>query len=73
MDVQIHIFLTSAIVGGEWSTSRPSLFTPAEKAAVTHWVGGCVDPRIGRDDVEKRKFLILPRLEFQPLGRPGRS
>jgi hypothetical protein len=32
-----------------------------------------VDPRAGLDAVEKRKFLILPRLELRPLGRPARS
>jgi hypothetical protein len=30
MDVQIHIFLTSALAGGEWSASRPCRFTPGE-------------------------------------------
>jgi hypothetical protein len=35
VDVQIHIFLTSALVGCEWSPSRPDRFTPG-----THWVGG---------------------------------
>jgi hypothetical protein len=28
MDVQIHIFLISALFGGEWSASRPGRFTP---------------------------------------------
>jgi hypothetical protein len=28
VDVYIHIFLTSAIAGGEWSASRPCRFTP---------------------------------------------
>jgi hypothetical protein len=32
-----------------------------------------VDPRAGLDDVEKRKFLPLPRLELRPLCRPARS
>jgi hypothetical protein len=32
-----------------------------------------VDPRAGLDDVEERKFLILPGLELRPLGRPARS
>jgi hypothetical protein len=32
-----------------------------------------VDPSAGLDDVEKRKFLILPGLELRPLGRPARS
>jgi hypothetical protein len=31
-----------------------------------------VGPRAGLDDV-KRKFLTLPGLELQPLGRPTRS
>jgi hypothetical protein len=30
-------------------------------------------PRAGLDDVEKRKFLSLPGLEFRPLGHPARS
>jgi hypothetical protein len=57
MDVQIHIFLTSELVGGEWSASRPG----------THRIGGWVDPRAGLYDVEKRKFLT------RPLSRPARS
>jgi hypothetical protein len=32
-----------------------------------------VGPRASVDDVEKRKFLILPELELRPLGRPARS
>jgi hypothetical protein len=32
-----------------------------------------VGPRTGLDDVEERKFLILPGLELQPLGRPARK
>jgi hypothetical protein len=34
VDVQIHIFLTSALVLGEWSASRPGRFTPEKRAAV---------------------------------------
>jgi hypothetical protein len=37
VDVEIHIFLTSALVGGELSTSRPGRFTPGEKAPVPIW------------------------------------
>jgi hypothetical protein len=69
----IHIFLTSALGGGEWSASRPGRSNPGERAPVTHWVGGWVDHRAGLDDVEKRKFLTLPGLELRPLGRPARS
>jgi hypothetical protein len=48
-------FLTSALVRGEWSTSRPDCFTPGEWAPGTHWIGGWVNPRTGLDDVERRK------------------
>jgi hypothetical protein len=64
--VYIHIFMTSALVGGEWSASRPCRFTPEERAPGTHWIGGWVDSRAGLDDMEKRQFLILPGLNCNP-------
>jgi hypothetical protein len=67
VDVYIHVILTSAVVGGEWSASHPGRFTPG-----THWTGGWVGPRTGLNDVEKRKFLTLPGLELRPLCRPVR-
>jgi hypothetical protein len=73
VDVKIHVFLTSVLVGGEWSASRPCLFTPEERAPDTHWIKGWVGPRAGLDEVEKRKFLTLPGLELRPLGFPARS
>jgi hypothetical protein len=66
-------FLTSALVGGEWSASRTSRFTPGERAPGTHWIEGWMNLRVGLDDAEKRKFLPLPGLELRPLGRPGRN
>jgi hypothetical protein len=30
-----------------------------------------VDPRVGLEDMENRKFLTLPGLELLPLGRPA--
>jgi hypothetical protein len=69
--VQSHIFLTSALAGGEWSASRPSRFIPGERAPDTHWIGGWVDPRAGLDDVENGKFLTLPGLELRLLGCPA--
>jgi hypothetical protein len=68
----MHIFLTSALVGGEWSDSRPGRFTPGEISLGTHWIGLWVGPEAGLDDV-KRNFLTLPGLELRPLGRPARS
>jgi hypothetical protein len=72
VDVYIHIFLTSALGGGEWSASGPGRFTPEERAPGTYWIGACVGPRACLDDVEKRIFT-LPGLELRPLGRPARS
>jgi hypothetical protein len=63
VDVYIHIFLTSALVGGECSASRPCRSTSRERARSTHCIGGWVGPRAGLDDVEKRKFLTLLGLE----------
>jgi hypothetical protein len=70
VDVQIHIFLISALAVGEWSPSRPGRFTPEEMDPSIHWIGGWVDPRAGLDDVEKRKFLTLSGLELRPLTIP---
>jgi hypothetical protein len=66
------LFLTVAVNGGEWSTSRPGRFTPGERAPGTHWIGGWVDLRAGLDDQEKKKFLTQPGLESRPLRRPAR-
>jgi hypothetical protein len=59
VDVYIHIFLTSALAGGEWSASRPGRFTPG-----AHCIGGWVDSRAGLDNVEKKKFLTFPGREL---------
>jgi ribosome modulation factor len=59
VDGSIHIFLTSALIGGKWSASRLCPFTPEKRAPGTYWIGGWVDPRTGLDDVEKRKFLKI--------------
>jgi hypothetical protein len=62
----MHVFLTSALAGSEWSASRLCRFTLRETAPSTHWIGGL-------DYVEMRKFLTLPEFEVRPLGCPGRS
>jgi hypothetical protein len=40
VDVQTHVSLTSVLVGGEWSASRPGRFTPKETAPGVHWIEG---------------------------------
>jgi hypothetical protein len=57
VNIWIHIFLTSALAGDEWSASRSGRFALGEKAHDTHWIRGWVGPRAGLDDVENRKFL----------------
>jgi hypothetical protein len=70
-DVKIHILLTSALVGEEWSATRPGRFTPGEIVPGTHWIGGWVGPRTGLDDVERKNILLLPGLEFRNLRHPS--
>jgi hypothetical protein len=50
VDVRIHIFLNSALVGGEWLLSRSSRFIPEESVQGTERIGGWVVPRAGLDD-----------------------
>jgi hypothetical protein len=73
VDVQIHIFLISVLVGDKWSPSRPDRFTSGERASGTDWIGGWVDPRAGLDDMVKKQILTLPGLAPRPLGRPASS
>jgi hypothetical protein len=49
VDLLIHIFLTLALVGGEWSAWCPGCFS--------HWTGGRVGARTDIDDVQKVTFL----------------
>jgi hypothetical protein len=73
VDVQTHVFLTSALVAYEWSASRPGRFTPGDSILGSLWIGGWVGPRASQDDMEKGKFLIVLGIELRPLGRPARS
>jgi hypothetical protein len=47
VDVWIHVFLNSALDGGEWSASCPCRFSPGETTPSTHWMGA------GLDDMQK--------------------
>jgi hypothetical protein len=44
MDVQIHVFLTLALVKGQWLTLRPKALSPKERTHDTHWIGGWMGP-----------------------------
>jgi hypothetical protein len=71
--VQIHIFFTSALVGGEWQLHAPAALHPEKEPRVPIVIGGWVGPRAGLDDVEKRKFLNVLGVDLRPLGHPARS
>jgi hypothetical protein len=66
VNVYIHVFLTSELVGGEWSASCTGYFTPG-----THCIGGWEGPRTGVDEV-KMKIFLLPGLGLRPLVRAAR-
>jgi hypothetical protein len=72
LDVYIHVFLTSALVG-ELSASRTGRFILGEGAPGAPWTGGWVGPRADLDDMEKLKFLILLGLVLRPLDRLTQS
>jgi hypothetical protein len=55
-------------VSGQLHT--PAALPPGKQPHGTHWIGGWVGPITGLDDVEKRKFLIIPGLELQPVIQP---
>jgi len=45
VELWLYAFITSALDGGEWSSSRPGRFTPGLRAPATHWRGGWVGLR----------------------------
>ena len=59
-EIRLRPFLTWAQVEGEWSISRPDLFTP-EKYTITHWIGGWLGPRTGLDYLKRRTISGLCR------------
>jgi hypothetical protein len=56
VDVEIQLFLTLALLGGEWSASCPNCFIPKERAPGTQWIVSWVCCRTSLDDVERRKI-----------------
>jgi hypothetical protein len=72
VEVQLHVFLNSALDGGEWSASRLGRFIPRERACDTHGIGGWIGPRAVPDTVVKRK-IPSPRRESNsrtPIAQP---
>jgi len=55
------VFLTSALDGDEWATSRPGYVTPRERAPGTQWLGSWLGPRVGLDEATERSKTAAPR------------
>jgi hypothetical protein len=53
VDVEMHVFLTSALVGDEWLASHPCRFNPGERPPGAQWIVGWVGPKTGLDDMEE--------------------
>jgi hypothetical protein len=63
MEVYLHAFLISALVGFKWSVSRPDRFTTGKEAPDTHWIGGWFGPRVSLDATAERKNPAIPEIE----------
>jgi hypothetical protein len=59
--ISIQIFLTTALIGV--ASFGPGRFISGEEALGNHQIGDWMGSRAGIDDLEKRKFLSLPRIE----------
>jgi hypothetical protein len=69
VDVWIHVFLTSALDGGDWSASRPGRFIPGERPPFTHWIGGAPEP-VWTTWRGEKSYPYRDWNSDPPLGRP---
>jgi hypothetical protein len=58
--------LVSALVEGEWSSSRACCFTPKKKSLGARWIGSWTGPNVDLDDVEKNKNIANVGTEPKP-------
>lgn len=66
MELQLHAFLSLALVEGHLSTSHPDFKTSGERALITLSIGSWIDLRVGLDAEAKRKAST--RIPTPPLG-----
>jgi hypothetical protein len=60
-------FLTSSVVEGEWSASRPGSFTRGKGSLGSHLIGSWLNSSACLEGVASKKNLLLPGLELQPI------
>lgn len=68
IEIRLHPFLTSTIVGAEWSASHAGRVPPAEIASSTHWIGSWIG-----QFWKGKNILSLLEIETRFLGSPVRS
>jgi hypothetical protein len=68
-----HIFLTSALIGGEWLASLPCRGTPRRESPGIHRIRCWMGRKAGMDGTQKKKSLTLSGLEIRPIDRPARG
>jgi hypothetical protein len=70
VEVELHAFLTLALYGGEWSASRPGLFTPRERSPSTHCIGGPQSrPGVGGEEKNSQTLPGPEPLIIQPIAQ----
>jgi hypothetical protein len=69
----LHAFFPSALAGGEWSASRPGLFTLRERAPGIHLTGMWEGPRAGLDAAVAKRNINSPCQVSNPCRRARRS
>jgi hypothetical protein len=69
VDVQTHILLTSVLVRGERSASRPGRIAPGKTTPGTHLIGDWVGPRTGLDDGKRENSRPYRDWNSDLLGR----
>jgi hypothetical protein len=59
VELQLHVYLTVALDGDEWSVSSVGHFTPGDTALGIHWTGGWVNRTTDPDADEKVPSCFL--------------
>jgi hypothetical protein len=62
-----------AIEGGKKLSSLPGRFITGEKSTATHFVGVWEVPGVIMDVLQKRKSVVVLRIETRILGRPSHA